>query len=269
MDMSDAGVNAVRLLPWTGDYGQPSLLLSDGDGPVTRIADRVEAVQLGLAGRVLGRAQDLIATPELSISELGMLATQLTDALRDALLIAECRGVRLGAAGYGTPQHDENIHDVLAHGSAGPKTYAAFSFPGGDLVSAPAARRCVRNMAQLRDLPSDSVDDLETITGELVANALEHSDSHTITVTLTLTATTATISVTDEGDGYSPVVLTSARPRPDEEHGRGLLITDALATRWGRRRTDNGLRVWAEVVHDAKGRAGDAPTGTTATSPRL
>ena len=92
------------------------------------------------------------------------------------------------------------------------------------------------------------MDDLETITGELVANALEHSDSHTITVTLTLASETATVSVTDEGGGYGPVVPASARPGPEEERGRGLLITDALAARWGRRRTNKGLTVWAEVV---------------------
>jgi anti-sigma regulatory factor (Ser/Thr protein kinase) len=268
--MTNNDVDHVRLLPWTGANGQPSLLVSGGDGPVSRIADRVEVAQLGLANRLLGRAQQLIASPELSISELGVLTAQLSDALHDALLIAECRGARLGAVGYGTPQYDENIRDVLAHDSASPQAYAAFSFPGGDLLSAPAARRCVRNMAQLRDLPSGSVDDLETITGELVANALEHSDSHTIRVTLTLTATTATISVTDEGEGHRPVAPTSTRPGPDEEHGRGLLITDALATRWGRRRTNNGLRVWAEIVHDSPRRAGDARahTGTTAAPPR-
>ncbi|MGW3644951.1 ATP-binding protein [Streptomyces sp. NPDC000878] len=247
--MSDSAVKqAVRLLPWTGSEGQPCLLISDGDGPVSRIADRVEAVQLGLADRLLGRAQELIAAPELSISELGSLVAQLTDALRDALLIAECRGDRLGAVGYGAPQLGENVHDVLTHTAAGPQTFAEFSFPGTDLTSARAARRCVRSMAELRDLPSSVVDDLETITGELAANALEHTDSRTITVALTLAAETATVSVTDEGKGYAPVVHTPTGPSPEEERGRGLLITDALAARWGRRQTTSGVTVWAEIA---------------------
>ncbi len=249
MEVNGDEVNhAVRLLPWTGSGGQPCLLISDGDGPVSRIADRVEAAQLGLAGRLLGRAQEAIATPELSISELGVLAAQLTEALHDALLIAECRGARLGAVGYGSPQHDEDIHEaLLAHTWAGFQGLAALSLAGADLASARYARRCVRNMAELRDLPSSAVDDLETITGELVANALEYSNSHTITVALTLAAETATVSVADQGKGYGPVVSAGAGPSPEEERGRGLLITDALSARWGRRRTSNGLTVWAEV----------------------
>ncbi|MGW1716729.1 ATP-binding protein [Streptomyces sp. NPDC002156] len=248
MDMSDGeGNNAVRLLPWTGSEGQPCLLISDGDGPVTRIANQVEAVQLSLADRLLCRAQELIAAPELPISELGALATQLTDALRDALLIAECRGARLGAVRYGAPPLGKDIHDVSLS-SAGLQALAALSLPGSDLASARVARRCVRNMAELQDLPSGAVDDLETITGELVANALEHSASHIITVTLALAAETATVSVTDEGEGYGSVVPAPTGPSPEEERGRGLLITDVLAARWGRRQTNSGVTVWAEIA---------------------
>ncbi|WP_343239853.1 ATP-binding protein [Streptomyces sp. SID12488] len=185
-----------------------------------------------------------------------MLATQLTDALRDALLIAQCRGARLGGATSGAPQLYEDIHDLLAHGPVGLHALAALSLPGADLASAGVARRCVRSMAELQDLPCDAADDLETITGELVANALEHSDSRTITVALTLTAETATVSVTDEGEGHGPVVPAPTGPSPEEERGRGLLITDVLAARWGRRRTNKGLTVWAEVVTDASDRVG-------------
>lgn len=255
MDMNDHEVKQpMRLLPWTGSDGQPCLLVSNGNGPVTRIADRVEAVQLGLAERLLGRAQELIAAPELSISELGALTAQLTEALRDALLIAECRGAHFGASGYGAPQLDEDIHAVLPHTSAGLQAFIRLLLPGGDLTSARVARCCVRNMAQLRDLPSGAVDDLEAITGELVANALEHSNSRTITVALTLAAETATVSVTDEGQGYRPVVSEAAEPSLEEERGRGMLITDALAARWGKRRTNKGLTVWAEVVTGATNR---------------
>ncbi|MDX3752423.1 ATP-binding protein [Streptomyces sp. AK08-02] len=238
----------VRLLPWTGANGQPSLLVSGGDGPVARIADRVEAVQLALADRLLGRAQEMIAAPELSISELGALTAQLTEALRDVLLIAECRGARLGAVGYLTPQYDTDIHEgLLAHTSAGIQALAALALPGADLASARVARRCVRNMAEFQNLPSGAVDDLETITGELVANALEHSDSRTVTVTPTVTAETATVSVTDEGEGYEPAVPAPTRLGQEKERGRGLLITDVLAARRGKRQTNTGLTVWAEV----------------------
>ncbi|MEH0423267.1 ATP-binding protein [Streptomyces sp. B21-083] len=157
--------------------------------------------------------------------------------------------------GCGTRQLDEDIHDALAHSPGGLQSLAALSLSGANLASARVARRCVRGMAQLKDLPSSTVDDLETVTGELVANALEHSDSHAITVTLALTAETATVSVTDEGEKHRPMGPAPVGPDP-EEHGRGLLIIDALAARWGRRRTNNGLTVWAKVATNTLNRVG-------------
>ncbi|WP_199835131.1 hypothetical protein [Streptomyces sp. NRRL WC-3618] len=90
----------LRLLPWTGTDDKQCYLLADGTGTNTgvlsRHADQIEAVQLGLAGRLLGRAREVAAAPEVSIGELRLLAVQLADGLRDALLIAESRGTRLG-----------------------------------------------------------------------------------------------------------------------------------------------------------------------------
>ncbi|CAM5505189.1 hypothetical protein GCM10010329_63590 [Streptomyces spiroverticillatus] len=42
-----------RPLPWTGEAGQPCHLSTDGFGPATRHADRIEALQLGLADKLL------------------------------------------------------------------------------------------------------------------------------------------------------------------------------------------------------------------------
>lgn len=39
-------------------------------------------------------------------------------------------------------------------------------------------------------------------------------------------------------------------PGPEQERGRGLLIIDAPADRWGTGRTSGGLMVWAEVITD-------------------
>ncbi|MFJ9583875.1 ATP-binding protein [Streptomyces acidicola] len=114
--------------------------------------------------------------------------------------------------------------------------------------SAPAARRFVRDTARSWGISSRMADDLETIAGELVANALERSDSGTITVTCAHTAGTVTISVIDEGHGPVPVAALGTPPDPEQEHGRGLLITDALADRWGTRETGSGQVVWAEIV---------------------
>ncbi|MFI6726207.1 ATP-binding protein [Streptomyces sp. R-74717] len=93
-------------------------------------------------------------------------------------------------------------------------------------------------------MPPDAVDALELITGELAANALEHSASRSITVVLSRTARTVVVGVIDEGRGSATAAGT---PPPDQEDGRGLLIVGALASRWGQRRACGGLMVWAEV----------------------
>lgn len=245
--MDCAGTNRVRLLPRTGADGRTSLLLTDGHGPVSRIADRIEAAQLGLANRLLGRAREMTAVPGTAKGgELGAMADQLADALRDALFIAECRGARLDAADDG--------RGAMKFGPADPRTLCLLSLPGDDLASGPAARHQVRAAGAAWGLPPDTLDDLESITGELVANALEHSDSRTITVACALTAETLTVGVADEGNGCVPTVpVPVGQQGPQQEHGRGLLITDALAARWGTRRSGSGLEVWAEVAAGAGG----------------
>ncbi|MDQ1049003.1 ATP-binding protein [Streptomyces sp. V4I2] len=250
----------VRLLPWTGAHGKPCLLLTDGEGGVaSRLADRIEGVQLGLAQRLLGRARDGLSAPgpRGGSGEFAGLAGQLADALQDVLLIAVSRGTRLGrerwTGGNGQALAASSatvLHDALAHTPADPRGFGLLTLPGRDLTCASAARRYVRDMAGAWGLPSSTTDDLETITGELVANALEHTDSRTITVTCATFGRTVTVSVTDQGAGHpsasSPTP--AGPPSPEQEHGRGLLITEALANRWGTRRAGSGLTVWADIV---------------------
>ncbi|WNZ08293.1 ATP-binding protein [Streptomyces sp. 11x1] len=230
----------VRLLPWTGSHGQPCLLLTDGEGTASRVADRIERTQLGLAGRLLGRARAVLPDQSADGSQWAPLAGQLTDALHDVLLIAESRGARLGG---GLAEH---------------RRFGRIALPGSDLTSACFARRHVRDTADTWGLPHSVIDDLETIAGELVANALEHSDSHTITVDCGLTSRTAVISVTDEGGGPTSAALpTSAELLGlEQERGRGLLITQALAVRWGTLRDGGELTVWAEVPMESPESAG-------------
>nr|WP_281291841.1 ATP-binding protein [Streptomyces tailanensis] len=132
------------------------------------------------------------------------------------------------------------------------------ALPGTDLTSACFARRHVRDTADSWGLPQSVIDDVETIAGELVANALEHSKSHTITVDCGLTSHTAVISVTDEGGGPTSVALHTSTELLglEQERGRGLLITQALAVRWGTLRGGGELTVWAEVPLEAPESAG-------------
>ena len=84
-----------RLLPWTGAEGKPCYLLTDDHrtGPISRLADATESIQLGMGTELLAHAHDLL--PNTPPGELRYLAERLTEALRDALRVAESRGRRL------------------------------------------------------------------------------------------------------------------------------------------------------------------------------
>ncbi|WP_446044968.1 ATP-binding protein [Streptomyces olivaceus] len=237
--MSD-GTDQVRVLPGVGVHGRSAVLFTDGTGPVSRLADHMEAVQLGLGKRLLGRALHVLEECRPDFGELHRLAAQLTDALADALFIAASRGTRLGEE-----------EPVPADGaSPAVLAYGLLTLPGEDLASARAARHYVRDTCRSWGLSTGTADDLVAITGELVANALEHTGSPAVVVTCVLTAGVVTVGVTDDGKGGGePVVSASAGVSGTEcEGGRGLLITEALATRWGTGRTGGGLTVWAEVA---------------------
>ncbi|UXY28856.1 hypothetical protein [Streptomyces sp. HUAS TT20] len=84
-----------RLLPWTGSEGKPCYLITDDrDGPLSRLADATESVQLGMGGQLLAHAREIL--PDTPPGELRFLAECLTHALDDALRVAESRGRRLG-----------------------------------------------------------------------------------------------------------------------------------------------------------------------------
>ncbi|MFE5258450.1 ATP-binding protein [Streptomyces coelicoflavus] len=237
------GTDRVRILPCPDFQGRTALLLTDGNGPVSRLADRMEAVQLGLGERLLGRAWETLEGQRSEDGELRFLSGQLADALSDALFIAKSRGLRLREAGP-CPVHE--TPPAL-------RAYGMLTLPGRDLASARTARHYVRDTSRSWSLPAGTTDDLVAITGELVANALEHTDSPTVAITCALTPGTATVGVTDDGrSGGTPVASPSAGgSEAEREGGRGLLITDALATRWGTRRSGGGLTVWAEVASEA------------------
>ncbi|RII19723.1 hypothetical protein DSC45_06905 [Streptomyces sp. YIM 130001] len=84
-----------RLLPWSTPEDKPCFLISDGAGYLSRFADDMEAVQLGMGGDLLGHAKDLLGQSEATAEELRFLTARLSEALADALRIARSRGARL------------------------------------------------------------------------------------------------------------------------------------------------------------------------------
>ncbi|MCP3816623.1 hypothetical protein NLX86_00255 [Streptomyces sp. A3M-1-3] len=86
---------SARLLPWLGPNGQPCYLSTDGHGYVTRVADQIEAVQLGMGAEVLTLARHLVTDRTATAEELRFTASRLSECLADALRVAESRGGRL------------------------------------------------------------------------------------------------------------------------------------------------------------------------------
>ncbi len=89
----------VRLLPWTGPQDKPCYVLGDGRGYVSRVADGIESIQLGMADDLLGHAADLLADRRVTGGELHFLASRLSESLRNVKRVAESRGARLDAVG--------------------------------------------------------------------------------------------------------------------------------------------------------------------------
>ncbi|MER6840826.1 hypothetical protein [Streptomyces platensis] len=97
--MSDSPT--TRLLPWVSPDGKTCILLSDGRGEsaFSRVADRMEDVQLEMADGLLDHAADLLGDDAATDRQLRYLGEQLSAALRDVRRVAGSRGARLGADG--------------------------------------------------------------------------------------------------------------------------------------------------------------------------
>ncbi|MFI5616790.1 hypothetical protein [Streptomyces sp. NPDC051567] len=86
-----------RLLPWEGRDGRPCYLSSDGTGYLSRVADNIESVQLGMATELLGHADDMITDLKVTDTQLRYLSARLAESLREVHRVAVSRGARLPA----------------------------------------------------------------------------------------------------------------------------------------------------------------------------
>jgi anti-sigma regulatory factor (Ser/Thr protein kinase) len=109
-----------------------------------------------------------------------------------------------------------------------------------------AARRFVSGF--LDDYHVDIRDTVVLLVSELVSNAVEHGGPHgptsTVGVEVDVRPDRVRVEVTDAG-ASEPVVGNGSVHRPS---GRGLLLVEALAGRWGCSRLPVGKTVWFEVV---------------------
>lgn len=91
-------------------------------------------------------------------------------------------------------------------------------------------------------------DDVLLLTSEVATNALRHSESGAVegefVLTVTSTESWARVEVRDDGSEDFPRALT---PGPDSVGGRGVMLVDRLAARWGFVCDGRGTVVWFEA----------------------
>ncbi|MCP9945754.1 hypothetical protein LUX12_14655 [Streptomyces somaliensis] len=92
--MTRPAAEPARLLPWPGPEGKPCYLIGDGRGYVSRLADQVESVQLGMAEDLLGHVGDLLEDRRATPEQLRYAVARLAESLRDVHRVARSRGSR-------------------------------------------------------------------------------------------------------------------------------------------------------------------------------
>uniref|UniRef100_A0AAU2VJG1 ATP-binding protein n=1 Tax=Streptomyces sp. NBC_00008 TaxID=2903610 RepID=A0AAU2VJG1_9ACTN len=117
--------------------------------------------------------------------------------------------------------------------------------------SVAGARRLTRARLDEWRLDDDAHDAAILIVSELVTNAVVHTSSSRVVCELRCLDRRLRIAVQDQGhQPGGPRLCRTA----DDEHGRGLLLVDAMCSAWGSRDTGDGSGriVWAELPHGSE-----------------
>ncbi len=102
-----------------------------------------------------------------------------------------------------------------------------------DLVSGVAAPEIARTVvADLMNLTGNAelVDDARLLVSELVTNVHLHTDTAVVRLDVAVHLASVRVAVWDDAPGSR---LLSLPALPDDGSGRGLLLVEALASRWG------------------------------------
>ncbi|WP_369238245.1 ATP-binding protein [Streptomyces sp. R21] len=128
------------------------------------------------------------------------------------------------------------------------------------------ARQLTRSRLTGWAVCEDTVDTATLVVSELVTNAIVHSAGEHVVCELHDGDDLVRIAVLDEG--CAPDEPHPSPERPEEEHGRGLLLVSALCRAWGAQDTGPGLLVWAELPRGADGTPSGDPAGSSVPSNR-
>ncbi|MFJ7964120.1 ATP-binding protein [Streptomyces sp. NPDC096324] len=111
------------------------------------------------------------------------------------------------------------------------------------------ARRLTRSRLSGWAVGEDACDTATLVVSELVTNAIVHAAGQRVVCELQDAGDVVRVVVCDEG--CAPGEPHPLAQRPDEEHGRGLLLVAAVSRGWGAQDTGPGLLVWAEIARSA------------------
>ncbi|MFF8033861.1 MULTISPECIES: ATP-binding protein [unclassified Streptomyces] len=160
------------------------------------------------------------------------------------------------SAPLGTDAAAGSIGHGAASGAAptGAAAERRFRFELAAHPGSPAqARRLTRARLTGWSVCEDTCDTAALVVSELVTNAIVHTASSHVVCELHDGGDLVRIAVRDEGCAPDRP-RANTRQRPEEEHGRGLLLVDTLCLSWGAHEHGTGLLVWADLPRTA-----DAP----------
>lgn len=117
--------------------------------------------------------------------------------------------------------------------------------PAGDSVR--RARRTIAAFLEPAEVPVSVVDDVLLLVSELVTNAVVHAGSPAV-VRLDADVERIKVAVADRDGERAPTIV---QPEPFSASGRGVLLVDRLAARWGVEPQHEGKVVWFELPRGA------------------
>ncbi len=108
----------------------------------------------------------------------------------------------------------------------------------------------MRHRLRAWGLPGDTCCDAVLLVSELTTNAVLHTGSGQVLCGLTLTDDERRLRIELHDEDSAQVRPPGRHVGPDEESGRGLLLVQQLADRWGCARStrSEGKFVWAELT---------------------
>ncbi len=217
----------------------PGLPLGVGGGQFVQ-----ESLAFAPGSLVLLYTDGLVETRDASV-EVGL--DQLLRSLGRPVASAEeaCERVLTALGRNGDTDDDTAVLAVLL----APPPDIELVLPG-EVSSAAVARHALRDLLVRCDLDPDVGQLLIT---ELVTNAVRHAGPGDVTVRARITAGVVNVEVEDA----SPRSPGGLVPPPwQQESGRGLLLVEVLAERWGVDVLPDGKRVWFEARPDRLTAAG-------------